>query len=258
MIQMVLHFFVRTPRARRAFSALCASFAMLTVGVDASLADVPGQSPALAATPAAEASPGAEPTPGDAASPAPTSAAELDVFAGVLSDRQRKMLDRDPRCGDAGSAMSTFVTSDGKALQTGVDAMSALEKCAALPRVGGDWSDFRDYVITAAAAVAYAVGNAANDERLLRRAADDAAHVTGFDAGNVTVTTYVRDPRAVVHDNETGHGNMDGPAQSSERVVHDSRPVSVYAGSYGRAATAIARAANERLAEISTAHPQQH
>ncbi len=239
-----MRYFARSVSARCMIFALCAVAVGLPVGVRAAPSDQAEATAAPAATPDVEAS--------------PTPAAELDVFSGVLSDRQRKMLDRDSRCQDASSAAGAFVASGGKALQTGVDAMSGLEKCAVLPRVGADWADFRDYVITAAAALAYAVGSRANNEQLLRRAADDASHVSGFEAnGNVTVTTYGR--RGLPSSNDaTGHGMQDGPAQSSARVVHNDRSVHVYAGPYGKVASDIARAATERLAEMPTVHGQEH
>jgi hypothetical protein len=71
------------------------------------------------------------------------------------------------------------------------------------------------------------------------------------------VTTLERRGLPLSND-ATGHGLTDGPAQSSAKVVHDERPVRVYAGTYGRTATAIAQAANDRLAEMSAAHTQTH
>jgi hypothetical protein len=193
-----------------------------------------------------------------AASPAPV---DYDVFAYILSDAQRKTLDRDPRCADARTKTDAFAASQGKELQTGVDAMVALEKCAVLSRVG-DWSDFRDYVITAAAAVAYSVGVSANDDRLLHRSVDDASHVTGFEASNATVTVLTLN-QAYTSDsnNASGHGLTDGPAQSSARNSHDSKEISAYSGSYGKIATAIARSSNEHLLAQASPLPakvQQH
>jgi hypothetical protein len=196
------------------------------------------------------------PAPAGAVSPEPAPApADYDVFAYILSDGQRKTLDRDPRCAEARTKTDAFAASQGKELQTGVDAMAALEKCAVLSRVG-DWSDFRDYVITAAAAVAYRVGASAQDDRLLRRAVDDASHVTGFEASNATVTVLTLNQQYTSDSNDaTGHGMQSGPAQSSEKTARESKEVSAYSGTYGKIATAIARASNEHLLALATPPP---
>ncbi len=180
------------------------------------------------------------------------------MFAYILSSSQRKLLDRDPRCSDARSKTEAFVASEGKEQQAGVDAMSALEKCAVLSRVG-DWSDFRNYVITAAAAVAYKVGADAGDDRLLHRATDDAAHVDGFQAANASVTLVLPDQQDNPESNSTtGHGLTEGPAESSARNVHELKHVAAYSGTYGKIATDIARAANDRLLQLATPAPAKH
>jgi len=169
------------------------------------------------------------------------------------------MLDRDSRCHDARTATDAYVASDGKALQTGVDAMAALEKCAGLARVGADWADYRDYVITAAAALAYDVGAAANDERLLRRAVDDAAHVNGYEASNATVQALKRNTSENPTSEAAGHHMGEGPPQSDKRYVSESREVAANSGAYGKLATAIAHASNSRLQALaagSNARPQ--
>jgi hypothetical protein len=205
---------------------------------------------AQTAAPAVAASPGAVVTPANSG---------FDVFGNVFTPAQRKMLDRDPRCADARTKLDTFVDSDGKALQTGVDAMSALEKCAVLSRVGDDWTDFRDYVVTAAAAVAYRVGADAGDDRLLKRAVDDASHVTGFEASNSTVSVLSRATLVSPDSNSAGdHGVTDGPRSNSELYTRDSKHVAAFSGSYGKVATEVALAANTRLLELSTQHPQAH
>lgn len=206
----------------------------------------------------------AQTSPAPAATASPEAApalADYDVFAYILSDAQRKTLDRDPRCSDARIKTDAFAASDGKELQTGVDAMAALEKCAVLSRVG-DWADFRDYVITAAAAVAYRVGVSAADDRLLHRAVDDASHVTGFEASNATVTVLnLNQQYSSTSPEASGHGMQSGPAQSSEKTVHETKEASAYSGTYGKIATAIARASNEHLVASATPVPakvQQH
>ncbi len=179
-----------------------------------------------------------------------------DVFSNVLSEPQRKLLDRDSRCSDARTKTDTFANSEGKELQTGVDAMAALEKCATLNRIGGDWTDYRDYVITAAAAIAYRVGVSAKERVLLQRAIGDASHVSGYDASAATVASYARTSTSIIPNtpgDNSGHKMGEGPAQATLGNVRDTRRVSADNGSYGAIATKISSAAAATLAALPAA-----
>lgn len=180
-------------------------------------------------------------------SPAPAAGPGYDVFANVLSDVARRTIGRDARCGDAKTATDAYVASKGQDLKTGLNAMVGLEKCAEMDRVG-DWVDYRDYLITAASAIAYEIGIVANEPKALARAVQDAAQVTGYEAPQSESRSMVM-PNSPGLPESNGQREMDQMGSANANINNHTvtRHYAGYSGPYGRAATDIAAAAEAAL-----------
>lgn len=186
------------------------------------------------------------------ASPAPSPSAgppAYDVFVYVLSEPQRNTIDRDSRCRDVHVQLNTYVTARGADLRAGVDALKGLEMCAAMQRIG-EWGDYRDYLLTAAGAVAYQVGVDAGEPKAFTRALRDLALVHGYEAaGSINLEMTSRSEPAGLGSAEAGRQEMSnlGPAQANINNRTETRHMTGYAGPYGELATRVGSAARDAL-----------
>ena len=217
--------------------------------------------------------------PAQAATPTPQIKPAYDVFGTTLTPGLRSQISADRRCKEAADETDAFAKSKGTDVETGLKAMMLLETCATLPRVtsqlgaaGSDWNDYRDYLLTAAAAIAYQLGFITGQPIAYIRAEFDAGHVRGFDAPqSLTVQNYGAyasngsadqtlpfDNPVASDTNSAVHSMYDTmPMQNSIRFIRalGTHHTSGYAGPYGAQATAIADAAASAYNQMARAVP---
>ncbi len=189
----------------------------------------------------------------------PIRADEADPVRLALTPAAIATIDRDSRCADAKRAADAEIQPDATA-KTALTALYALEKCASLTRAPG-WEDYRDYLITAAAASAVELGRLTHDPAAYRRATADASLVTGFDAAGATHNLIPTTSRS----GSTGYAApvppTDDTGQSSTGLVRYTPTTTAKADAgqpttYGALATKIARVANTESQAIATASPR--
>ena len=187
--------------------------------------------------------------------------AGYDAFAAVLSDQQRSTINRDPRCADAKKSTDDFVSS--KDPHVGLKSLVALEQCAGLSRVG-DWSDYKNYVVLAAGAVAYEIGVIANEPKAYDRALKDLSYVDGYQAPSTQTTVIVGNSNTTVEANQMSESNgqrdMEAglPMQNSKTKTHETVHASGYSGTYGELATRVGEAAQAALNQRSSKPQASH
>jgi len=219
--------------------------------------------------------------PDAAATPTPAIKPALDIFGTTLTPGLRRQIRADHRCNEAADSTDAFAKSNGSDIESGMKAMVLLETCASLPRVMPqtgpavfDWSEYADYVITAAAAIAYQLGFDTDQPSAYLRAEFDASHVRGYDAPqSIFVQTYGAIPNGTVSnqalpfDNPVASGFNSAansmyatmPMQNSKAYFSQitTRHTTGYAGPYGAQATAIADAAAQAYNKLPREpHPQ--
>jgi len=174
-----------------------------------------------------------------------------DVFANVLSEPQRSVIERDSRCADVHVQVNTYVASHGSDMRAGIESLRALEICNDMRRLG-DWSEYRDYLMTAAAAIAYQVGVNAKEPKAFVRALRYLALVSGFESPNSLSIQSTTRVTAVPFGADAGLQEMAGmgaPPQANINNRTETRHSTGYSGPYGELASRIGAAAQRALAE---------
>jgi hypothetical protein len=191
--------------------------------------------------------------------PFAASGAAFDPIPSVFSKAQIAMIGTDSRCGGAQKAAEALAESNGNDVRLDLDALKALEQCAALRRLDAEENRlYTDRVMTAAAASALLLGRAAGEPKAFARAIKDAKYVRGFNAQTSTLkTTEVRStgsnvpissdelPKTAVGEMGFGAGTVIRHDTVTSRVAGgEGSP-----GAYGRLASAIAASAESEMKE---------
>jgi hypothetical protein len=186
---------------------------------------------------------------GGAALPAAAADVATDPVKAALSPAMTATLDRDNRCADAKSAATKLAAAlDDSDLAAA--SIIALDKCLRLPRIGGTWNSYKDYVLVAEGASALALARSSGNLKAFDRAVLYASHVTGYaagsDSGHVLVTNLERGGSV-----DSAHEG--GPTDNSSGAVRyipvtSSGPVGTNPSEFGALATAIGRAASSERA----------